>query len=183
MKKLMPLLIVFMLLTACQQVPTGGSPAAPTPTLPPSCPETTSTLTPSVTETTPTETPLPTPTETPTPTEVEIQTFYKSEMYPWFGGIDMGEAKLNEGKFYLVDSVAWKAGYSGADLITENVLLAFAIQRGMSLEQYIAYLQSNGYKDTVIMPETHVAESVPMVNPIEVVLDFSKPMRIIVSDM
>jgi len=63
MKKLMPLLIAFLLLTGCQQVPAGGSPAATV----------TSTEMPATITASPTEfQPTPTPTEVHQPHQVEL---------------------------------------------------------------------------------------------------------------
>lgn len=127
---------------------------------------------------TPTETETATPTETETATPTEIVTLYKSEKYPWSGGIDVSRATMKGGRFVLVDEVAWKKGYSGADLITENIILAYAIQKGLTLDQYVDYLSKNDYKDTVTMFETDL----PAMHLKEVNIDFSRPMVIAVDD-
>jgi hypothetical protein len=122
MKKLMPLLIVFMLLTACQQVPAGGSPTALVPT--------------------PTYTASSTPTLTLSPT---LTVHYSTELAP---GVTYGPPALSE-SIYLEgaggsgrDGLMTQAGMTEADLnVYENAAYDGAAKSGYAKDQIdIVYL-------------------------------------------
>jgi hypothetical protein len=100
---------------------------------------------------------------------------FRSAKYPKTGGIDMSQACFAEGCYVLADSVPWREG-SGADILMEMILRAFASQRGIDPDYFYVLIERNPIQSVILYQADDTAPS--LLTPKTAKIDFSKPVQI-----
>jgi hypothetical protein len=117
------------------------------------------------------------------PTEAAVETLYKSEKYPWAGGFDLTKAEIEGlGQFTLRTTIKDSLGRSGADAIMDLIFTGFGLQTNQTKEQFEADLKANGYKKEVLFFKASQTNKT-LLAPKRVVIDFSKPIKIELTDV
>jgi len=113
----------------------------------------------------------PVSTQTPKPEATKVmETLFKSEKYPWFGGFDLSKAVIDSGSYVLKDQAS-------INLVLEKIMKAYAIQKEMTEPQFLEYLKSNNYKFPAL-GFTSDDSKLSIVSLKREVVDLKRPLKI-----